>query len=176
MQIRAMRPDDLSAIARVNVDAFVKTQRGFIPDNFISDLSYNGAEARFKRMLSKTERLSTIFVAEDAGSVIGYAMCGLSRETVLPYKGELYGIYILPEYHGTGVGRRLMISTVRYLIEQGAASMLVVVFTDNIAGRKFYEALSGQWIKERTIKLGGQNVSETIYGWALLNIIVAPQQ
>ena len=173
MHIREVKLNDLSAIARVNVDTFAQTQQGFIPDSLIRGLSYNKAEERFKRMLSKTERLSTIFVAENDGDVIGYAMCGLAREKVLHYEGELYGIYILPEYHSQGVGRQLMVSTARHLNKQGVASMFVAVFTDNIVGRKFYEALGGQWIEERVIELGGEHVSQTLYGWDSLNSFMA---
>ncbi|QQE80162.1 GNAT family N-acetyltransferase [Alicyclobacillus sp. SO9] len=173
MQIREMKSADLSAIARINVDTFKQTQRKWLPDDVIRELSYDATEERFRQMLSKTERFSTIFVAEDNRGVIGYAMCGLAREQVLSYAGELYGIYILPEYHGKGIGTRLMAASARYLLDQGITSLYVVVFTENIGGQKFYKALGGQWVYERAIQLGGKKVSETLYGWKSLNAFFA---
>ncbi|RUT35832.1 GNAT family N-acetyltransferase [Paenibacillus zeisoli] len=131
MQIRKMKPNDLSLIARVNINTFRETQRGIVPDAFIEELSYEGAEERFQRMLNKNEQLSTIFVAEDDDSVIGYAMGGLAREKVQSYQGELYGIYILPNYHGKGIGRSLMSSVANYLGEEDVHSMFVVVFSSS---------------------------------------------
>lgn len=176
MQIRELKPDDLTMIARVNVDTFRETHGAFVPDSFVRDLSYEGAEQRFKRMLRKAEDLSTIFVAEDSGDVIGYAMCGLAREKVLHYQGELYSIYILPQYHGKGIGRRLLNSVSKHLRMQGANSMFVVVFSENISGRKFYEVLGGQCVEERTIELRGADVRETIYGWNSLETLLLPNK
>lgn len=169
IQIREMKQSDLSAIARVNVDVFRETHRGLVPDTFIADLSYERAEQRFQRMLEKKERQSTIFVAEDGCSIIGYAMGGLAREKVQDFDGELYGIYILPTHHGMGVGRNLVSSIAKHLKEHNAHSMFVVVFSDNMSARKFYQALGGQKVYARTIELGGENIQEVIYGWSSLD-------
>lgn len=171
MKIRAMKPSDLGAIARVNVDTFTRTQRGIVPDSIIDGLTYAGAEERFRRMLSSTRTSTEVFVAEADGHVIGYAMTGLARERVRQYEGELYGIYILPEYHGRGIGRRLMTEAASHLRQQGLTSLFVVVFGQNTAARRFYETLGGQWIHNRTIEIKGEQVTETIYGWDNLDKI-----
>ncbi len=85
MQIREMISHDLIAIARVNVDTFRETQRGIVPNQLINSLSYERAVQRFQRLLDKKEQLSTIFVAEDRGSILGYAMAGLAREPIPRY-------------------------------------------------------------------------------------------
>jgi len=165
VQIREMLPNDLSAIARVNVDSFRGTQQGIVPDTLINELSYEKAEQRFQRMLKNTERLSVIFVAEHDGSVVGYAMAGLAREEVNNYQGELYGIYILPKHHGKGIGRHLMNAVAMCLRKQRVDSMFVWVFSENLSARRFYEALGGQRVHERTIAIDGKDVRETAYGW-----------
>ena len=169
MKIREMISQDLIAVARVNVDTFRETQSGIVPDQLINTLSYESAARRFQRLLDKEEQRSTIFVAEDCGAIVGYAMGGRAREPVAHYEGELYGIYILPQYHGTGVGRRLMSVMARYLTAQRIYSMFVVVFSANLPAIKFYEALGGKKCCDRTMALHGWNLKEAIYGWDSLN-------
>ncbi|SIS87880.1 GNAT family N-acetyltransferase [Alicyclobacillus vulcanalis] len=169
IQIREMKQSDLSTIARVNVEVFRETHRGIVPQAFIADLSYERAEQRFRRMLAKKERKAALFVAEDGYSIIGYAMGGLAREKVQDFDSELYGIYILPTHHGMGVGRNLVSAIAKYLKEHNAHSMFVVVFSDNMSARNFYQALGGQKVYVRTIELCGENIQEVIYGWSSLD-------
>lgn len=169
MQIREMISHDLIAIARVNVDTFRETQRGIVPNQLINSLSYERAVQRFQRLLDKKEQLSTIFVAEDRGSILGYAMAGLAREPIPRYVGELYGIYILPQYHGNGIGRHLMSFVAQHLRAQKIHSMFVVVFSANLTAIKFYEALGAEKLYDRTVPFDGADLKETIYGWYSLN-------
>ncbi len=170
--IREMRPNDLPAIARVNIETFRTTHRGIVSDAFMETLSYEKAEQRFQLMLANKERLSATFVAEDSSFLVGYAMGGLAREKVQTFDGELYGIYVLPAYHHRGIGRQLVSAVSKRLIEQGAHSMFVVAFSNNGAARQFYEALRGQQIHERTAEIGGANVEEVIYGWSSLDSLL----
>lgn len=173
VRVREMMTKDLSAIARVNVDTFRTTQQGIVPLPLMDSLSYEGAEQRFQRMLNKTERLSHIFVAEDRDSLVGYAMGGLARESIPKYSGELYGIYLLPSYHGQGIGRHLAKAVATHLKAHEIHSMFAVVFSANRPAIKFYEALGGQKLFERTAVLAGSEVSETIYGWLSLAALLA---
>ncbi|MHB1956922.1 MAG: GNAT family N-acetyltransferase [Sulfobacillus sp.] len=171
IKFREMKPDDLTNIARVNVDTFRATHQGIVPDRLMNDLSYETAEHRFERMLGKTGRDSAIFVADHDGSVVGYAMGGLAREELTPFLGELYGIYIVPAYTGKGIGRQLIALVVKHLHTQGLHSMFVWVFSDNVPARRFYEALGGHIVQQRTILLAEHEVSETAYGWSTMDIV-----
>ena len=50
---------------------------------------------------------STFLVIEVAGVIAGYATLGLNRARSLPQEGEVYEIYLRPEYQGIGLGRIL---------------------------------------------------------------------
>ena len=48
-----------------------------------------------------------LLVAKDSGCVIGFVGYG-DRGEEAPGIGEIFALYVLPEYYGKGVGRRLM--------------------------------------------------------------------
>lgn len=49
-----------------------------------------------------------MLVVEVAGVVAGYATLGLSRARGLPHDGEIYELYLRPEYQGIGLGSLLL--------------------------------------------------------------------
>jgi ribosomal protein S18 acetylase RimI-like enzyme len=172
MNIREMKLADLPAIARVNVDSFRASHEGIVSEEFIGALSYSFAEERFIRMLEKSERQSTIFVAEHEKKVVGYAMAGLAREEVKGFEGELYGIYINPDHQRKGIGKRLVRAVVNHLKNKGVNSLFVWVFKKNYPARKFYTDIGGEIIQDRNLKLGEELVGEVAYGWSDIQILI----
>jgi ribosomal protein S18 acetylase RimI-like enzyme len=168
MNLRRATSADVPDIAIVNVDTFQATQRGIVPDSVLKNLDVGKAADRFQRLLSRDDLQAFIYVAEVNGAVIGYAMAGLAREHVPGYIGELYGIYILPPYHRSGIGRQLVQAVANELMHAGVPSMYVLVFKENTRARRFYESLGGQFLFERTITLGDEDVPEVGYGWRTL--------
>ena len=58
-----------------------------------------------------------VYVAEnDAGEIVGFACGGPERSGDPVYTGELYGIYVLPEYHRRGIGRRWIVKDLAALL------------------------------------------------------------
>ncbi len=80
------------------------------------------------------------------------------------YDGELYAIYILQDYQGRGIGRKLVEPVVDELVRNGINSMLVWVLEGNGA-KHFYEKLGGEKIDTADITIGGAELKETAYGW-----------
>ena len=74
-------------------------------------------------------------VAKDGDRVIGYAAYGAQEDA--PGTGEVFGLYVLSEYHGTGVGRRLM----QAALEQLKAYPVICLWTlkENRRAIRFYE-------------------------------------
>jgi GNAT superfamily N-acetyltransferase len=78
--------------------------------------------------------------------------------------GELYAIYLLAPYQGQGIGRRLAITIVNRLMEEGMTALLIWVLAAN-PSRKFYERLGGRPVHEKPITIGGVSLTEIAYGW-----------
>jgi ribosomal protein S18 acetylase RimI-like enzyme len=78
------------------------------------------------------------------GGLIGFAKGQHYRHADLPeFAGELNKIYVLPEHHRSGLGRRLVGHVIRRFLSQGICSMVLFSEPDNPSGR-FFEALAGE--------------------------------
>jgi len=166
MLIRRATAEDAEAIARVHVESWRAAYAGIVPDEFLAALSVERRAAQWRETVAP-ERQSYLVVAEDEGAVIGFAVAGPGRESDATYTGELYAIYLQPERQGQGVGRALVREIARELQRRGLGSMLVWVLAENPA-RKFYEALGGQYVREKEIEIGGKALIEVAYGWKSL--------
>ncbi len=56
---------------------------------------------------------------EVGGTVAGYATYGPNRARNLVQRGEVYEIYLRPEYQGVGLGTRLFLAARRELVRHG---------------------------------------------------------
>jgi GNAT superfamily N-acetyltransferase len=165
MQIREATIADVAAIARVHVESWRTTYKGLLPDDYLASLTYAQREPLWREILSKPVGHSLNYVAEDnPGEIIGFASGGPERSGDPVYSGEVYAIYLLEPWQGQGIGRRLIVTLVRQLIQRGFMSLLIWVMADN-PSRRFYEALGGQQVRERREMTGGVEVMDVAYGW-----------
>jgi ribosomal protein S18 acetylase RimI-like enzyme len=177
MRIREARLGDEAAMARVSVDSYRAAHRDHIPEKSLMRYTYEESErnwARALRELSEAdERQEYIYVAEnDAGNIIGVAMGGPEGSNHPLYTGEIYFLYLLPEYHRRGIGRQLTISVVERLVEHGMDSLLIRVLKANTPARRFYEALGGQLVLEEQIEDRGALLDQVAYGWRDVSVLL----
>ena len=172
MRIREAELGDAAAMARVSVDSYHAAHRDQIPEASLMQYTYEESErnwARAIRELSEAdERQEYIYVAEnEEGLIIGVAMGGPERSHHPLYTGEIHFLYLLPAYQRRGIGRRLSISVVERLVEQGMGSLLIRVLKVNAPARRFYEALGGQLVPdvEEQIEERGAVLDLVAYGW-----------
>ena len=157
------------------MDTWRAAYRGIVPDAHLDGLSYEKSERLWQDAIATGD--GRVFVAEDGGGVFGFASGGprerFSRE-LREYEGELQTVYVLPSRKGTGAGRRLVGAVARHLADRGVVdSMLLWVFTENRPARRFYEALGGVPVGEDGFEIGGAWLSETVYGWKDLDVLLA---
>lgn len=166
--IRPGTPDDARGIARVHVESWRTTYHETLPEDFLQNLSADERAERWSRSLAAPRPgRFTLVAIEESGMIVGFADCGPERGEENLYDGEIYALYLLREYQGMGIGRRLVRASVERMISQGMNSMLIWVLHDNPA-RKFYEALGGVPVDEKTITVGGVNLVDVGYGWKKL--------
>jgi ribosomal protein S18 acetylase RimI-like enzyme len=166
MKIRPATVTDASGIALVHVDTWRTAYRGMIPDGYLDSLSYERRGDFWQRSIADPGNPSFVYVAEaDEGQVVGFASAGPPQSEQPDYEGEIWAIYVLKEYQGMGIGRRLVQAVACELQARGMRSMLLWVLKDNAPSRAFYESLGGQLLKEQQFELGGATLTEVGYGW-----------
>ena len=125
--VRAASAEDAAAIARIHVESWQSTYAGILPDEVLLNLDSAQYEARWWRhVLGRFRRNHFVYVAESPdGGVVGFASAGPSRNSGLPYRAEVYTIYLGDDYHGRGIGRQLFASAVAGAQEARGPSVIV---------------------------------------------------
>lgn len=168
--IRKATLEDASAIANVHVVAWKETYRGIVADDVLDNLSIQRRTEQWVNSLSDdTHAYHKAFVAVVDGRVMGFSNFGAPQIKDSDFDGELFAIYILKAAHNMGVGRMLVKAVVNGLREMGNGSMIVWVLKENPA-RGFYERLGGEYLFEKPIQIGADQLMEVAYGWRDLSI------
>ena len=139
VEYRAPTPDDAKAIAELFIDSFRDTfGHLYKPDDLASFLEAVTPE-RFCNEIGD-ERFEFV-LATEAGKLAGFVKLGppeLPVETP-PDSIELCQLYVLKEWHGTGVAAELMERALAAAERRGARHMQLSVYVDNHRARRFYE-------------------------------------
>ncbi len=106
-----------------------------------------------------------MLVVKVEGRVAGYATMGPSRMRSLPFRGEIYELYLHPDMHGVGLGRRLFEEARAALADMRLDGLVVRVLAANAVGVGFYERLGGQEVVGSSEKIAGHLVPVIVYAW-----------
>ena len=98
--------------------------------------------------------------------VAGYANYGRNRARSLHFEGEIYELYLRPEFQGLGFGRRLFTSARRDLMQSGLKSMVIWALSDNDPATEFYRALGGRMVARSSEKFGPKSLDKVAFAWS----------
>jgi GNAT superfamily N-acetyltransferase len=172
IRIREAFPSDSAGLARVRVDSWRTTYAHIVPDEHLAAMSYETQTQRWLERLTTLADKTFVYVAETASQeIVGYAFGGPERENDPVYHGELYALYLLQTYQRRGIGKDLVVTTARRLMEEGFANMLIWVLAEN-PSRAFYAALGGKHAGEKMVVIGGRELREIGYGWEDLSPVI----
>lgn len=110
LTVRPARTDDADAMASVHVESWQQTYQGLMRDEVLNDPGMFPARRRFWNAVLTDERYRSFraAVAEADGAVVGIALAGPGTEPDVAWDAQLYVLYLLEAFHGSGAGRRLM--------------------------------------------------------------------
>jgi GNAT superfamily N-acetyltransferase len=175
--VRAARPSDAGAIARVHVDSWRVGYRGLLADDALEQLSVDERQATWRRLLADESAHRDgrqVDVAVAGGSVVGFVAAGPSRESDRSaLSGEVYAVYVHPDHWSAGIGRALLDTAIAHLRTLGMPEAHLWVLADNARARRFYELAGWSWDgRSRTERLVALEefaceVEEVSYGCAL---------
>lgn len=164
MNIRKATSEDIKAVSAIYIDTWKTTYKGLVPDEYLHSLSYEEAETKWGKFMSKSQYKPLIFVAiNEIDETVGFAATQMMSEK--DQTGELYALYLLPKAQGLGAGRRLLSAVAEYLYKEQMSSMLVWVMKKNEAGRGFYKRLGATHYAHRESEFGGLTVEDEAYIW-----------
>ncbi len=174
MEVRPARVEDARAMSQVHIESWRATYPGIVPQDYLDSLDVEVfTEHWADRLAAHPEML--IYVAEAGERICGFASGGPARAEVAGFPGELYAIYLTPEFQSKGIGSRLFWTVAGSLERDGCAGMYVWVLDDN-PSKGFYRHLGGRELTNAEIELGGKLLTEVSYGWPDLAVAVEQAQ
>jgi GNAT superfamily N-acetyltransferase len=163
LQVRAAQPGDASSIARVFVDCWKEGYHGILPTAYAAGLSYDDQADAWRRMILMPGNAAYVALSQ-AGDVIAFLCGGPERSGRSIFFAEIYGLYVLPEFRGQGLGRHLLQQFCFRLAAIGLRTLTVRVLEANPI-RGFYEAMGASEQDMTPVRVAGRSLYEVAYGW-----------
>ncbi len=170
VELRPARPGDAAAIARVHVETWRAAYAGIVPDAYLVSMTAAKQALQWNHTIRRAAAPEAVLAAESpelpGGRIVGFGSCGSARGQSAsgPGSGEIFSLYVAPDWQGQGIGRLLLEALFARLHGGGLNQALVWVLSGNPA-RFFYEALGGRRVAERKERFAGVDLAEAGYAW-----------
>lgn len=162
IRIRVAESRDAERVAAIHDASWMEAYRGIIPGAHLDRMVQRRGAAWWSRAIQRGSRIS---VLDFDGIPIGYTSYGRNRAASLPYRGEIFELYLTPEFQGLGFGLRLFNSARRELANLGLGSFVVWSLGENERAVKFYEKLGGLLVGRAHERFGDTACERLAYGW-----------
>ena len=163
IEIRRAKSSDAGAVAEAHDEAWRGAYQGVIPGIELEKLITRRGPDWWDSAIRKGSRISILAFGDN---VAGYANYGRNRARSLFYDGEIYELYLRPEYQGLGFGRRLFTSARRDLMQSGLKSLVIWALADNEPAVEFYRALGGKAVARSSERFGGRSLEKVAFAWS----------
>jgi ribosomal protein S18 acetylase RimI-like enzyme len=161
--VRRAEPGDSSGITEVHDTAWRYAYDGVIPAKELARIVARRGPRWWDRAI---KRGTAILVIEVGGKICGYATFGPNRARNLTQKGEIYEIYLKPEYQGIGLGTRLFLAARRELARFGFDSVVVWALADNDGACRFYRNAGGRKVARANERFGETSLMKVAFAWS----------
>lgn len=162
IEIRRAKPADAMAVAETHDEAWRTAYRGIIPGTELEKLISRRGPVWWESAIRKGSRVALLIFGD---RIAGYANYGRNRARSLTYDGEIYELYLRPEFQGLGFGRRLFTSSRRDLAQSGLRSLVVWALSDNEPAVEFYRAIGGRAVARSSERFGSKTLDKVAFAW-----------
>lgn len=137
--ILPMQASHIEAIAKAQMLAWQSAFRGILSDHQLDSLSYTRFVENWRKILGNPQRHNLVKVSKDHRA-LGFVSWGPCRDN--PEMGEIYGLYVHPDWWRKGIGQALMLAALEQLTrETGYQQVCLWVMQANQGSRRFYEKM-----------------------------------
>src|SRR6202163_4373024 len=162
IEIRRAKASDAPAVTSAHDEAWRTAYQGIIPGTELEKLINRRGPAWWDSAIRKGSRIA---LPQFGDKIAGYANYGRNRARSLYYDGEIYELYLRPEFQGLGFGRRLFTAARRDLLQSGLKSMVIWALSDNDPATEFYRALGGRMVARSSEKFGPKSLDKVAFAW-----------
>jgi len=162
IEVRRAKPSDATAIATTHDEAWRGAYQGIIPGPELDKLINRRGPHWWESAIRKGSRIAILVFGEN---VAGYTNYGRNRARSLYYDGEIYELYLRPEFQGLGFGRKLFAAARRDLGQSGLQSLVVWALSDNESATDFYRGLGGRAVARSSERFGTKVLDKVAFAW-----------
>ncbi|RYX98366.1 MAG: GNAT family N-acetyltransferase [Bradyrhizobiaceae bacterium] len=162
IEVRPARTADAVAVASTHDEAWRSAYQGLIPGPELDKLINRRGAQWWDSAIRKGSRVSVLCFGD---KVAGYANYGRNRARSLQFEGEIYELYLRPEFQGLGFGRRLFASAKRDLMQSGLKNLVIWALSDNEGATEFYRALGGRMVARSSERFGAKSLDKVAFAW-----------
>ena len=163
IEVRQAKSSDAQAIATTHDEAWRAAYQGIIPGAELEKLIVRRGPQWWSSAIRKGSRVSVLVFGEQ---IAGYANYGRNRARSLYYDGEIYELYLRPEFQGLGFGHKLFGAVRRDLAQSGLQSMVVWALSDNAPALGFYRSLGGKAVARSSVQFGSRMLDKVAFAWS----------
>ncbi|TDU91464.1 ribosomal protein S18 acetylase RimI-like enzyme [Kribbella voronezhensis] len=135
LTVRPAQPNDLYGAAVARVASWRGAFTGLVPQDFLDAMDPAKIAAGWAESI--TAGRSRLYVAAAGDRIVGYSGMGPAREGPAD-AGELYALFVHPDWWGTGAGRLLTDAAITDLRGEGCTEVWLWVLEANARARAFY--------------------------------------
>ncbi|MCV0427861.1 MAG: GNAT family N-acetyltransferase [Roseibium sp.] len=162
IDLRAARAADCEALAGIHNEAWLGAYRGVLHGVDLQKMVARRGTGWWRGALARGVDIKILSIADTPA---GYATFGRCRLQGTGMEGEIYELYLKPEYQGLGFGRTLFNSVRETLDARKLSGLAVQVLSENTPARAFYRAVDGKLSAKSWYRLGGRRMELSIYTW-----------
>ncbi|MFZ2100897.1 MAG: GNAT family N-acetyltransferase [Oricola sp.] len=162
VEIRPASGRDAAHIADVHAAAWQNAYEGLIPHKTLRGMIARRHEGWWKRAIA---RGTSVMVVDMGGLIAGYCTYGLNRARALPQEGEVYELYIRPEYQGIGLGTLLFDAAQASLKNHGCDGLVVWALEENNLAMRFYASHGGRDVAQGFESFEGRPLRKVAFVW-----------
>jgi ribosomal protein S18 acetylase RimI-like enzyme len=160
-EVRRGKSADAKALVEVFRDSWRHTYQGIIPHGQLDQMILRRT-ADWWRMAARSN--DNLLVLDIGTKVVGYATSGPSRSRGQP-QGEIYELYLIPDYQGLGFGEHLFEACRSGLDHRRLNGLLVWALADNDAAIAFYWRRGGRPVAKRSDRVGNAKLDKIAFTW-----------
>lgn len=160
--IRQATVKDAPSISKIHASSWKAAYQSLLPRSYLDGIVQDFWVEPFTTWLSTGEM--TAQMVFDMDIPVGCIAYCKSREASLADWAEIVSIYLLPDYFGKGLGKKLMFTAMEDLKKQGFTNLFLWVLEGNQRASLFYENLGFTPTEDRIkMDIGGKEIFDQRY-------------
>ncbi|WP_175728510.1 GNAT family N-acetyltransferase [Burkholderia ambifaria] len=160
--LRSATLHDAEHVARLHTLSWQNAYSHILPAAYLSDEAPTEHASRWRRYFDRNEaEWGLVLIAESDGAPIGFVSAERPVDSAL---GVLLDcLHVLPAYHGSGIGKRMIEAVRAWTRNIGVDKVHLLVLEGNVRAIGFYEHNGWRLAGVETSVIGGAEVAVRTY-------------